>query len=325
MSTDGIACLLRRTWEPGRLLAEHPPILRHPHKELAFALACPRGARHRGPLTVTRWRAARVPGALPAAAPEVIAEAGHFDYAGASEGVWHVNFADPRLFAAYGSALLAQDELQVVEHPALASVREALLAAGDAALTEDAVGPTPFLVAGVERRCALDTAPSAQRPLGLYGNRFAAAPARIVRDALRVLDPPTLTNLVAIAAPAGGSGPYWRPQLERILLTAYTGFRAAVLESAREWPGAPVEIRTGFWGCGAFGGNRRAMTLLQVLAARLAGVDRVRFYAFDAAGEADLRGGLADLDAVTRAGGALADVLDRVEDLDYEWGIGDGT
>lgn len=26
---------------------------------------------------------------------------------------WHVNFADPRLFAAYGSGLFAQDEIRV--------------------------------------------------------------------------------------------------------------------------------------------------------------------------------------------------------------------
>jgi hypothetical protein len=40
--------------------------------------------------------------------------------------VWHVNFADPQLFVAYGSQLLAQDELQAAEHPLLGSIREAL-------------------------------------------------------------------------------------------------------------------------------------------------------------------------------------------------------
>ncbi len=53
-----------------------------------------------------------------------------YDYARAAgvEGAveWHVNFADPRLFTAYGLGLFAQDEMQVAEHPALGALREAL-------------------------------------------------------------------------------------------------------------------------------------------------------------------------------------------------------
>jgi len=37
-----------------------------------------------------------------------------------------MNFADPHVFGYYGGGLLAQDKLQVVEHPVLASVMEAL-------------------------------------------------------------------------------------------------------------------------------------------------------------------------------------------------------
>lgn len=39
----------------------------------------------------------------------------------------HVNFADPNMFVAYSGPLFAQDEIQVMEHPTLASVREYLL------------------------------------------------------------------------------------------------------------------------------------------------------------------------------------------------------
>lgn len=141
-----------------------------------------------------------------------------------------------------------------------------------------------------------------------------------------MLAPPTRRNLIAIAAPGGGRGPYWRAQLERILVTAYTGFSAAVVESQARWPGAPVEVRTGFGGCGAFGGNRQAMTLLQLLAARLAGIARVRLYVFDEAGRADFHAGV---DALTRvvgvSGEPFAKVIDRIEDLDYEWGTSDGN
>ena len=40
---------------------------------------------------------------------------------------WHPNFADRKLFGFYGGNLLAQDELQVLEHPILGSLREALV------------------------------------------------------------------------------------------------------------------------------------------------------------------------------------------------------
>lgn len=47
-------------------------------------------------------------------------------------------------------------------------------------------------------------------------------------------------------------------------------------------------IHTGWWGCGAFGGNRRLMAILQFAAAQLAGVDAVVFHrgSDDAADEA---------------------------------------
>ncbi|MCY1018510.1 hypothetical protein [Pyxidicoccus sp. MSG2] len=330
MSAPTPVCLLRREYEPVALLAAHPPVLRHPHKNLLFELTCPPGAVHEGSIVLTRWRALSLPATVELAATEVLAVPGTYDYSGSDAGVWHVNFADPQLFIGYGSALLAQDETQAAEHPVLGSLREALLDEGLPATTEVDDEATPVLVAGAERRCAISTEPdrAAGRPLGLYGNRFAAAPANVIRAAVRVLRPPTRTNLIAIAAPAGGRGLYFRHQLERILTTAYTGFSAAVAESHRQWPGTPVEVRTGFWGCGAFGGNRQAMTLLQLLAARLAGVDRLRFYAFDDAGQTDFRKGAADFERVLAAGTpgeALAELIERIGDLDYAWGVSDGN
>jgi hypothetical protein len=302
--------MLRREFEAGELVRAHPPQLRHPHKRMVFELCG--GAETRGPICVTRWRA----GDLAAASrdTEVIGVRGHFTYDAETAGVWHVNFADPHLFFAYGGALLAQDELQAAEHPVLGSIREAL---GRDALTEDAGVATPVLVAGAERRCAIETAPTRERPAGLYGNRFAAAPAEVVREAVHVIRPPTRSNLIAIAAPAGGSGEYTRDELMQILVTAYTGFSAAVAETARLWLGAPVEVRTGFWGCGAFGGNRHVMTILQLAAARLAGVARVRFYAFD---EAGMR-----IFDEARAVHVGDDPIGAVLGRGYRWGVGDGN
>jgi hypothetical protein len=311
----GPSCLLRRTYAPARLLDEHPPVLSHPHKRLVFDLACPPGAEHSGTIEVTRWKTGPLPERGVAGSTEVAVSRGYYDYAGPDAGVWHVNFADPHLFVAYGSPLLAQDELQVAEHPLLGSVREALDAEG-AALTVEDGRPTPVLVAGVERRCSLDTS------RGLYGNRFAAASDVAVRAALRVLRPPTRSHLISMAAPYPGFGAYRLAEIETVLSTALAGFGAAVSESRRLWPETPVEVRTGFWGCGAFGGNRRAMVLLQALAARLAGVDRLRFHAAEGADE--VRAGLADLERVVSSQ-PLAAILERVRDLEYLWGESDGN
>jgi hypothetical protein len=318
-------CLVRRTYDAASLFRDHPPKLRHPYKQLVLDAAVPRGTTLAGSIEVTRWAAATLPESCALVATECTPVPGHFDYAGDDRGVWHLNFADPDLFFAYGSALLAQDEIQAAEHPALGPIREALLAENLKAATEENQQPTPVLVAGVERRCEILTAPTASRPGGLYGNRFSAASEHDVRDAIRVIDPPTHTNLIAIAAPAGGYGAYSRFDLEQVLVTAYTGFAAAALESRARWPGAAVEIRTGFWGCGAFGGNRHAMTLLQLLAARLAGIDRVKFYVFDDAGLAAYRTGATHLDEVLAPGGSLADVLTRIEARLYQWGASDGN
>jgi hypothetical protein len=317
-----LECLYRRVYDPGALLAAHPPRLRHPHKQLAFELACPPGAVHAGPITVTRWRAAPLPETAALAPTTITAVAGFFDYADEPGTAWHLNFADPELFVAYGSHLLAQDELQCVEHPLLGSIREALLAEKLPARTEENLEPTPVLVAGVERRCTLDTAPDfdAGRLYGLYGNRFGAAHADLVRGALHLHAAPRRSNLIAIAAPANGRGPYFPAQIARILTTAYTGFAAAIAESH----GAPVTIHTGFWGCGAFGGNRTLMSLLQLLAARLAGVDRLVFHAAEGLG--DFEDGAAELDDVLgEPGEPLAALLERIDDLDYEWGVSNGT
>ncbi len=320
-----LECLIRRTYDAAALFVDHPPKLRHLHKRMVLDAAVPPGTTLAGRIELTRWAASALPEACTLVATECMPVPGHFDYAGDHRGVWHVNFADPNLFFAYGSALLAQDELQAAEHPALGPLREALLAEGQPALTEQDLVPTPVLVAGVERRCEILTAPSPSRPGGLYGNRFSTASIDDVRDAIRVITPPTLTNLIAIAAPGGGTGPYAPEDIEHVMVTAYTAFAAAARESRALWPGVPVEIRTGFWGCGAFGGNRHAMTLMQLLAARLAGIDRVKFYVFDDAGLAAYRTGAAHLDEVLAPGGSLADVLARVEARRYQWGFSDGN
>jgi hypothetical protein len=79
---------------------------------------------------------------------------------------WHMNFANCDIFAYYHSNLLAQDELQVLECPVLASLREYLIHQNDSKnsnnklfssyVVENNV-PYPILISNIERILELDT------------------------------------------------------------------------------------------------------------------------------------------------------------------------
>lgn len=327
--------LYRLTFGAETLLREHPPRFQHPHKELLFGIAYPPGSAPAGTLEVTRWRAEVIEpiDLAPTLASEVIPN--YYDYRPRSDAAdclaWHVNFADPRLFVAYGSRLFAQDEMQVAEHPLLGSVREALVARGHPALTIDDTGPTPVLVSNVERRIEVTTNADAAagRPYGLYGNRFATAPADVIRRATRVIDPPTMTHLIAMAAPGYGSGEYTANQIEEVFATAFTAFLAARRESHRiAGADATTTIHSGFWGCGAFGGNRHLMIALQALAARAAKIDRLVLHTGDVNGEKDARKGLEVADMLALRCGpecTQSKLVDRCVLLGYRWGVSDGN
>ena len=326
--------LERMTFDTAKLIAEYPPLLRHPNKRVVFDIACSTSDDCSGELGYTRWPTFRLPERVdPTAGLSVLeSRCGIMDYEpvrdidGAIE--WHVNFADPMLFFAYGSGLFAQDEMQCAEHPALGSLVEALRADGHRPVTETADGPTPVLITGIQRRCRVATNMNAAegRPRGLYGNEFAVAPEDAVARATMRIDPPTITNLIAMAAPTYRSGRYERAMIERILVTAYTGFAAAVAESARLAPDAPVVVHTGFWGCGAFGGNRTLMSTLQLIAAGMAGIARLVFHTASAEGTS-----LSDAEQVIReqlAGDGempMSELIDRIDAMAFEWGRSEGT
>jgi hypothetical protein len=260
---------------------------------------------------------------------------GFYDYAISADPAktveWHLNFADPHLFAAYAGPLFAQDEMQVAEHPALGALREQLKAEGLATRTVDQAGPTPVLVSGVERRVTISSEPdiSSGRPRGLYGHEFAAASPQAVSRAVRRIEPPSISNLIALAAPYPGRGHYDRATIESILVTAYTGFAAARLESVRlrlESPSVSAIVHSGYWGCGAFGGNRILMVLLQVIAARMAGLDRLVIHTGRPGGAAPFTEAAAmfsDLARITDLG--TADLISVLVDQAFAWGASDGN
>ena len=322
--------LFRRSFDAAALFRDHPPRFADPNKRAVFSALLAPSDTPRGTVEVSRWSGGSLPEAFTEHRARVMAMPGFFEYGHRAEPGsmhWHVNFAAEDAFRFYAGPLLAQDELQVLEHPVLAALREAANALGFSLFCEEDGDPTPVLVTGAERRGSLDTFPSPACPGGLYGNAFARAPTRDVLAALRRLEAPPLTNIVAIEAPSYGEGRYDHGTITRVLATAHAGFAAAVAETRRLAPaGAPARcvVHTGFWGTGAYGGDRDLMAILQLLAADLAGVHELVFYTGQGGGDAVFEAALERRN--TFADGARVEaVTGRLFDVGYEWSVGNGT
>ena len=229
---------------------------------------------------------------------------------------WQVNFADVNLFGFYGSDLLAQDEVQVAEHPCLASVREWMVASNVAEfvpLTRIENVPTPILVQNVDRNIHLK----------MYGNSFAYAQSWEIKNRVDVLNP-KLSNIIAMSALAYGKGSYTLDQLHFSLETAYTAFRAAKIIADSQ--GKRVCISTGHWGCGAFGGNTICMFLIQAIAANLADVDQLQYFFVEEKSKSDVEFGLKlfkDIDLLGER--PVASILHDLLARNFKWGFSNGT
>jgi hypothetical protein len=174
----------------------------------------------------------------------------------------------------------------------------------------------------VPRRIVLDTATS-----GLYGSAFAGASEERVRAAVRVLDPPTLSHICAMEAPKFGSGEYTLSQLSGILCTAHTAFSAVRHVSAMHLEARPVIVHTGAWGCGAYGGSIAVMALMQFIAAWTAGVPELTFHAFTQAQLETVEAavGMVNAFAAECPVPKVGQVLQRIAEKGYRWGITDGN
>jgi hypothetical protein len=161
----------------------------------------------------------------------------------------------------------------------------------------------------------------------LYGNQFARATADVVRRATRTLTPPTISHILAMEAIPGGMGVYTLEAIQDVAMTAYTGFAAARAESHDAGASRTI-VHTGHWGTGAYGGNRVLMASVQLLAARLAGLDVLVFHAFDDNGvEPVLRArSLIDDTVWPRAlANGVAAGLDALNEQGFAWGVSDGN
>ena len=321
----------RRQWDAHELISGCKPKLFHPNKALLYEMAFASGIPSSGTIGYSRWKPRPLPESFPArASPLLIArKPGFFDYVASNQpnfADWHLNFANYDAYSTWAGSLFAQDEMQVAEHPGLMALRMTAVKRNLSMLCVENGEPTPILVTGVERRLSVDTNPNADRPHGLYGKQFKHASPEQIKAATTVLNTPSKSNLVAIEAPAFGRGTYKANEIAFILRTALAGFSAASDESHAVLGATDICIHTGFWGCGAYGGNRVLMTFLQLAAADLAGVGQIAFYVGDAAGE------IAFDEAVKtyrsfRLDPAMstASMIQALVECRYTWGASDGN
>jgi len=176
-------------------------------------------------------------------------------------------------------ALLAQNELQVLEHPPLSHVKTAMAQKGHAYMKKNEI----YLIKNVERFGILDTQTPLANGRTLYGNQFAQASSANILSHLHVANSPQPSNIVFMAAPHIGNNlkgkPYQKNNMEQLFYTAFNAFWSSNYNSA---PGSSCQIHTGNWGAGAFGNSAKVSHLLQIAAAHAAGVN-AQFYPLDQA------------------------------------------
>ncbi|ORX88894.1 hypothetical protein K493DRAFT_341000 [Basidiobolus meristosporus CBS 931.73] len=221
---------------------------------------------------------------------------------------WRVNFSNGQLLGNYGELEPSTGELQVLEYPLLGSVRELLLqrskklpnlapqtfAAGST--DEMPCESTPILIQDIPQMCefSIPEEPGSPHQPDQHKHLASLSTSKI----LKMFKPCTSTNrsnFISMASPPEGHNAYDIETIRTALTTAYCSFAAARYQSYQKCGYTPdyddfpeedanpsnrpyIIIHTGAWGAGRRGGNRVLMHLIQMLAARLAGVDRIVFH-----------------------------------------------
>ncbi|KAJ6229908.1 poly adp-ribose glycohydrolase [Anaeramoeba flamelloides] len=344
-----------------------PPIFYCQNKKWVAKQILEKEIKNKEELIFSKWSLLSLPKTCELTEVEIEMREDIFEYEPPQENetAWYPNYAAKELFGYYSGSLLAQDELQVLEHPVLGSLRDCLT---EVSKTVDNSEPTtgqgsqstPVLIMNAERRCHLSVEPNVKegRPQGIYGNRFARASKEVVKRALTILDPPTFSNIYAIEAPKYGSGNYTLSQIYNLFGQCYTVYTAAKIQSTmpklknnsqirfndkedfnfldkeetielnpRE---QTVTIHLGHWGSGAYGGNKVMITIIQLLASYTAGVDKIVYHTFDHIGTRAFKIGLKKFQNLIEKHAeenkiSISSFMFAIENLKLKWGHSDGN
>lgn len=254
---------------------------------------------------------------------KLTSDSGFYDYtkAKADEDAWFVNFADPVLFVAYDSDMFAQDEIQTLEMPLLASCCRYLdekRPGGFVTKTNVDGNPTPYLFRNVPYWISVNTRPVLNDGTtgNIYGNAFASASDEEIRAGIRTFEGNVRCNVLAIAAPREGVGRYSEDEIAELMKTLLCSF-SAVREQSR----GKTVIHSGNWGCGAFGGNKELMYLAQMYAAGVCGINELVLHAVDEKALERAKRSLGYMGGEMK----LKDVIAYLLSKGFEWGVGDGN
>jgi len=194
--------------------------------------------------------------------------------------------------------------------------------------------PTPVSVAGAMRFLHFDVNSRIQKKTGrsLYGDAFRRASEKDLKDATTFFPDPQARNIIAIAAPRGPAGQlYTEIKIRQAIHTAFAGFRQSLLESRYMNPNraVEVEVHTGNWGTGAFGGHKVLTAFFQIAAARAAGVWLVAHVMEDMEAWGTARDIFAqiwppNIDSMDTTK-LITAIYEMALGMEYKWGAGDGT
>ena len=119
------------TFDNATLFCDFPNKPYNANKKLVLSIAIPDDYAHFGDVTVSAWQPGATLEPIAISAATVIEEhTGIYPYADTpasrNGAEWCVNFADRWLFNYGEGNLLAQDELQIAEHPVASCLRHAM-------------------------------------------------------------------------------------------------------------------------------------------------------------------------------------------------------
>lgn len=237
------------------------------------------------------------------------------------EDTWFVNFADPILFICYDGDLFAQDEIQTLEMPLLASCRLFLdnrQIEGLITKTNYEGEPTPYLFKNVPYWISVNTRPVLRdgQIKNIYGNNFIKASEEEIEAGIKTFEGDVRCNILAMSAPEENHGYYTKKTIQMLLKTLLCSFFAIREQSLKR-----VVVHSGNWGCGAFGGNKELMYLSQIYCASVCGINELILHSAD---EKVLEMARIEYNMIPD-NTSFSNIVDHIYKKHYKWGKSDGN
>lgn len=150
------------------------------------------------------------------------------------------------------------------------------------------------------------------------------------------LKPPQIVNIIAIEAPKYGKGEYNERQIEYILQECFTAYSAAKtlanitasLNRNTFNQRTKTYVHSGWFGCGAYGGNRTIMIVLQIIAAKMAGIDKLIFHTVTSNYQENIDAAerfVKNIFEENQSSLLIEEVIEKIFNEKFQWGQSNGT